>query len=50
MAPGSHDMTQDDPTSERRRRSIRRTTILLALVALGIYVAFIASSVMKAQP
>jgi hypothetical protein len=37
------------PTDEQRRR-IRRTTILLALVALGIYVAFIASGVMKAQP
>jgi hypothetical protein len=36
-------------TDERRRR-IRRTTIVLALVALGIYVAFIASGVMKAQP
>ena len=36
-------------TDEQRRR-IRRTTIVLALVALGIYVAFIASGVMKAQP
>ena len=36
-------------TAEQRRR-IRRTTILLVLVALGIYVAFIASGVMKAQP
>jgi hypothetical protein len=36
------------PTEEQRRR-IRRTTIVLALVALGIYVAFIASGVMKAQ-
>jgi hypothetical protein len=35
-------------TDEQRRR-IRRTTIVLALVALGIYVAFIASGVMKAQ-
>jgi hypothetical protein len=35
-------------TDEQRRR-IRRTTILLALVALGIYVAFIVSGVMKAQ-
>ena len=35
------------PTEEQRRR-IRRTTILLALVALGIYVAFIASGVMQA--
>jgi hypothetical protein len=44
-----HDVTQGDPNEEQRRR-IRRTTILLVLVALGIYVAFIASSIMKAQP
>jgi hypothetical protein len=37
------------PTDEQRRR-IRRTTVLLALLALGIYVAFIASGIMKAQP
>ena len=44
-------MTPGDPNGDdQRRRSIRRTTILLVLVALGIYVAFIASSVMKAQP
>jgi hypothetical protein len=36
------------PTDEQRR-GIRRTTILLALVALAIYVAFIASGVLKAQ-
>jgi hypothetical protein len=36
--------------TEEQRRRIRRTTIVLALVALGIYVAFIASGVMKAQP
>jgi hypothetical protein len=35
-------------TDEQRRR-IRRTAILLALVALGIYAAFIASGVIKAQ-
>ena len=34
-----------DPGEEQRRR-IRRTTLLLALVALGIYVAFIVSSMM----
>jgi hypothetical protein len=33
------------PTDEQRRR-IRRNAIVLALVALGIYVAFIASGVM----
>ncbi len=38
----------DGPTDEQRR-GIRRTTILLALVALAIYVAFIASGVIKAQ-
>ncbi len=35
-------------TDEQRRR-IRRTAILLGIVAFGIYVAFIASGVMKAQ-
>jgi hypothetical protein len=39
------DMTRDDLTETQRRR-IRRTTILLALVALGIYVGFIVSSVL----
>ena len=43
-------MTQDTRDEERRRRDIRRTTVLLVLVALGIYVAFIASSVMQARP
>jgi hypothetical protein len=38
----------DEPTPEQRRR-IRRTTFLLVLTALGIYVAFIASGVMKAN-
>jgi hypothetical protein len=42
-------MTHDDDFDERRRR-IRRTTFLLVLVALGIYVAFIVSSMMQAQP
>jgi hypothetical protein len=36
--------------TEVQRRRIRRAAIALALVALGIYVAFIASGVMKAQP
>jgi hypothetical protein len=35
--------------SDEQRRGIRRTTILLSLVALAIYVAFIASGVIKAQ-
>mgnify|MGYP003502626010 CR=1 FL=1 len=40
----------ENQQTEVQRRRIRRTTIVLALVALGIYVAFIASGVMKAQP
>lgn len=50
-APGL-DMNQGKPPAddEDQRRRIRRTTVLLVLVALAIYVAFIASSVMKAQP
>jgi hypothetical protein len=35
------------PTPEQRRR-IRWTTVVLVLTALGIYVAFIASSIVKA--
>ena len=41
-------MTDDLPDDERRRR-IRRNTVLLALIALAIYVAFIASGVIKSQ-
>jgi hypothetical protein len=40
-------MTQDNQADERRRR-VRRNAVLLALVALAIYAAFIASSVMSA--
>ena len=36
------------PTDEQRRR-IRRNAIVLGLLALGIYVAFIASGVMQAR-
>jgi hypothetical protein len=46
-------MTEASMSNEQadaQRRRIRRTTFVLALVALGIYVAFIASGVMKAQP
>jgi hypothetical protein len=39
------DARVNEPTGEQRRR-IRRNAILLALLALGIYVAFIASGVM----
>lgn len=41
--------TVDNGPNEQQRRGIRRTTILLALVALAIYVAFIASGVIKSQ-
>jgi hypothetical protein len=44
----SGNQVKDEPTDEQRR-GIRRTTILLTLVALAIYVAFIASGVIKAQ-
>ena len=37
------------PDDERRRR-IRRNSVVLALIALAIYVAFIASGVIKSQP
>ena len=43
-------MTQDHSTDEARRRRIRRNTFLLTLVAVGIYVAFIVSSMLHAQP
>jgi uncharacterized membrane protein len=36
------------PTDEQRRR-IRRSALVLALVALAIYVAFIASGVMQVR-
>ena len=36
------------PPDERQRRRIRRNAILLGLVALAIYVAFIASGVVRA--
>jgi hypothetical protein len=35
---------------EGQRRRIRRTALVLGLVAFGIYVAFIASGVMEARP
>ena len=44
-----HEMAEREPTAEQRRR-IRRSAIVLAVVAIAIYVAFIASGVMKAQP
>jgi hypothetical protein len=41
-------VTGERPTVQRRR--IRRNALLLALTALAIYVAFIVSGVIKAQP
>jgi hypothetical protein len=41
--------TQTQLTAGQRRR-IRRTTFLLVLVALGIYVGFIASGIVQARP
>jgi hypothetical protein len=40
-------MTQGSQTDEQRRR-VRRNAILLGVVALAIYAAFIASSVLSA--
>ena len=48
VAPG-RDVTQGDPDDDRRRR-IRRSTAVLALVALAIYVAFVVSSMQAAGP
>ena len=43
--------TPDDSTDDdRRRRRIRRNTVLLSLVAIGIYVAFVVSSMLHGQP
>jgi len=36
-----------DSETEERKRRIRRNTLLLSLVAIGIYVAFILMSVLK---
>jgi hypothetical protein len=38
-----------DPLEAQRRKNVRRTTIVLTLVAIGIYVAFIVSSILKAR-
>jgi hypothetical protein len=40
----------DDGPDDAKGRRIRRNAWLLALVALAIYVGFIVSGVMKAQP
>jgi hypothetical protein len=36
--------------ADERRRRIRRNTVVLALTAFAIYIAFIVSGVIKAQP
>jgi hypothetical protein len=41
-------MPEQDPNAEQRRR-VRRSAIVLAVVAIAIYVAFIASGVMNAR-
>jgi len=41
--------TPRDALEAQRRRNIRRSTLVLSLVALGIYAWFIASSVLKAH-
>ena len=48
-APGG-DVTKGDPDDDRRRRRIRRSTAVLALVAVAIYVAFVVSSMQAAGP
>jgi hypothetical protein len=39
----------DTGTTEAQRRRIRRMTIVLAIVAVGIYLAFILSGVLKSD-
>jgi hypothetical protein len=42
--------SHDDSTDEdRRRRRIRRNTVLLSLVAVAIYLAFVVSSMLNGQ-
>jgi hypothetical protein len=36
-------------TAEERRRSVRRTALWLALIALAVYLGFIAMSVLRLQ-
>jgi hypothetical protein len=43
------DPRNNEHATDAQRRRVRRTAILLGLVALGIYVAFIASGVMQAR-
>jgi hypothetical protein len=41
-------MAEREPTAEQRRR-VRRSAIVLAVVALAIYAAFIASGILGAR-
>ncbi|MDO5505086.1 MAG: hypothetical protein Q4F49_02170 [Pseudoxanthomonas suwonensis] len=41
-----HDI--DDPQARKRRRDAVRAALVLAVIAVGIYVAFIASGVLRA--
>jgi hypothetical protein len=40
----------DSNDDDLRRRRVRRNTVLLTLVAVGIYVAFVVSSMLHGQP
>lgn len=40
--------TDDDALARKRRRSVVRTALLFGAIALAIYIAFIASGVLRA--
>ena len=42
-------MTERDPPTAEQRRRVRRSAIVLAVVAIAIYVAFIASGVLNVR-
>ena len=42
-------MTTDVNVDPRQRRQVRRTALLLALLALGIYTTFIVYSILRAS-
>jgi len=52
QSPGRNAAMTDDRSTDSavRRRRIRRNTVLLTVVAVGIYVAFVVSSMLHAQP
>ena len=47
MAP-KHHATDHDPQARQRRRAVVRTALVFGAIAVGIYVAFIASGVLRA--